>query len=147
MPARKGRPWPGSSSKSSNNTRSTKSVAKKPNKQKPPLANIKAMAAAREADAAWFEAHPRRSHRLRPAIVDELPGIDIEAVLGGTWIAIRQLMPGFRAKMVFTPSEPPADDEATAHAHFDLCLKHTNKWLPRSQIDAHIFAMSRGGRA
>ena len=103
------------------------------------------MAATSEADAAWFEAHPRRSHRLRPAIVDELPGI--EAVLGGTWIAIRQLMPGFRSKMVFTPSEPPPDDEATAHACFDLGLKHTNKWLPQAQIDAHICAMSRGRRA
>jgi hypothetical protein len=42
--------------------------------------NADAIGRASAADAAWFEAHPMRSHRLRPAIVDEMPGIGVEDV-------------------------------------------------------------------
>src|SRR5215469_6048033 len=53
---------------------------------------------ASEVDAAWFAANPQRTHRLRPAIADEAPGITVEAVIGGTWLAIRQVAPGLRIK-------------------------------------------------
>jgi hypothetical protein len=74
---------------------------------------------ARAADAAWFEGHPRRSHRLRPAVPHELPGLTTD-MAAGSWFVVRQVAPGVRIKMIFTPPAPPPDSEEIGHAMFDL---------------------------
>ncbi|MBV9825863.1 MAG: hypothetical protein JO001_09330 [Alphaproteobacteria bacterium] len=105
---------------------------------------------ASDGDAAWFAAHPDRSHRLRPAIINELPGISAADVAAGTWIAIRQLMPGFRIRTVFTPPSPPPDDESIAHALFDLAIeaqRSGNPHVPIGDILARADAMAPRGRA
>jgi hypothetical protein len=47
-----------------------------------------------------------------------MPRIGIEEVAGGIWIAVRQIQPGIRFKVPFTPREPPPGNEALAHAIF-----------------------------
>jgi len=107
------------------------------------------IARAREIDAAWFQAHPTRSHRLRRAIIGEMPGIDVEAVLGDTWVAVRQIKPGVRVKMPFTPptQDVPPESEALAHAIFDMCAKHAGRYAPQGELTRHVHALSHGGRA
>ena len=83
-------------------------------------------------DAAWFTAHPRRSHRVR----DEFPG-EFERASGGPvdFVVVRQIKPGQRIRVPFTLVECGADalgmmqalamrglndDEAAAHTLFDM---------------------------
>ena len=83
-------------------------------------------------DAAWFTAHPRRSHRVR----DGFPG-EFERASGGPvdFVVVRQIQPGLRIRAPFTLVECGADalgmmqalamrglndDEAAAHTLFDL---------------------------
>lgn len=60
------------------------------------------------ADAAWFAQHPKRRHRLRPA----LPG-EAEA---GAWIAAGTVAEGVRVRVSFIPPEPPPPGEAPEDA-------------------------------
>ena len=84
-------------------------------------------------DAAWFTAHPRRSHRVR----DGFPG-EFERASGGPvdFVVVRQIQPGLRIRASFTLAECGADalgmmqalalraldddDEAAAHTLFDM---------------------------
>lgn len=100
-------------------------------------------------DAAWFEARPRRSHRTRPAIPHELPGLTAE-MAEGTWIAVRQVLPGLRLRQIFTPPGPPPDVEAVAHALFDLITEHAvtgEREIMPEAIRARVAMLAAGGRA
>jgi hypothetical protein len=79
-------------------------------------------------DKEWFRSHPYRSHRLRRAIPGEIPGASAE-----TYIVVRQLAPGLRARGSFKPTGPLPSDEAPehiAHAVFDLIMKFPGRLLP-----------------
>jgi len=65
-------------------------------------------------DREWFASNPRRTHRVRLAHADEA------AVRGVRWVVVRQAQPGIRYRIgINLPFEPP-DEEALAHALFDL---------------------------
>lgn len=68
-----------------------------------------AMEAASETDRVWFEAHPRRSYRVRPHIPGEWPPGSMATPLRG-WCAytvVRQVMPGFRVRRSFSAEGEP----------------------------------------
>jgi hypothetical protein len=102
---------------------------------------------ASEDDADWFKGHPWRSHRLRPAIQHELPSL---SDIAGKWIAIQQVVPGLRVKVIFTPPSPPPDNEDIAHALFDLVHEHGAAGIseiPAETIMARAYTMSVRGRS
>lgn len=96
---------------------------------------------ASESDARWFEQHPNRAHRLRPAFRGEMRG--------DGWIAIRQIQPGLRIRAQFWPVGVPPLDEATAHSVFDLVIecKGTGRFVPPAEIRRRADMLDRGGRA
>ena len=109
------------------------------------------VADASAADAAWFAAHPQRSHRIRPAMARELPGLDDD--VADVWICIRQAAPGLRFRSVFTDYGTPLDSEAFGHAMFDTlaeCARKGSVWGTRISgrvIFERAMAMASGGRA
>ncbi len=78
-------------------------------------------------DAAWFQAHPDRAHRLRPLLKGELESFPAAAVPTALpsdheiQIVIRQVEPGQRIRMPFgrNLATPIPDIEAVTHALFD----------------------------
>jgi hypothetical protein len=78
-------------------------------------------------DAAWFEAHPDRSHRLRSLLGDEASASGFSA-LGAMpdrhemQILVRQVEPGKRMRLPFGRNldVPIPDDEPVLHALFDI---------------------------
>jgi hypothetical protein len=104
---------------------------------------------ARAADAAWFEAHPRRSHRLRPGIPHELPRLTAD-MAAGSWFVVRQVAPGMRIKAIFTPPGPPPDVEEIGHAMFDLIGEHAatgERLITLEEIHLRASLLAAGGRA
>lgn len=78
-------------------------------------------------DAAWFERHPKRSHRLRPVIGDEaeVSGFTFSTEMPSRHelqILVRQVEPGKRMRLPFGRNldVPIPDDEAVLHALFDV---------------------------
>ncbi|WHU03665.1 hypothetical protein [Sphingomonas sp. NIBR02145] len=78
-------------------------------------------------DAAWFENHPTRSHRLRPLIGDEaeVSGFTHSTLMPlrhEMQILVRQVEPGKRMRLSFGRNldVPIPDDEEVLHALFDL---------------------------
>jgi hypothetical protein len=105
--------------------------------------------AASEDDQLWFEAHPGRSHRLRPTVAYEFPGITPKDAAGG-WTVVRQLWPGCRIRLVCWPDAVPPNSEAGAHTLFDLLLDSARTGIDRIPPDAvarRIAAMTTGGCA
>ena len=84
-------------------------------------------------DAAWFAAHPKRSHRLRPLIANEgttIPSVYFESLPSEheVQIVVRQIEPGQRIRAPFgrNTAIPIPDDEEIIHAIFDVIFK-TNR--------------------
>jgi hypothetical protein len=78
-------------------------------------------------DAAWFDAHPDRSHRLRELIGDEaaVSGFRMEQQMPERHemqVLVRQIEPGKRARLPFGRNldVPIPDDETVLHALFDI---------------------------
>ncbi|MDR7155249.1 hypothetical protein J2W40_002071 [Sphingobium xenophagum] len=78
-------------------------------------------------DAAWFESHPDRSHRLRPLIGDEaqISGFSNNFAMPDRHvmqILVRQVEPGKRMRLPFGRNldESIPDDETVLHALFDI---------------------------
>jgi hypothetical protein len=103
-------------------------------------------------DAAWFAAHPGRSHRLRIAHPGEWP--EPEKV-GQSHTAVRQVDAGKRLRLGFTLPDhmPPAADahEEAAWAVFDLIWESRQRpgphEIPQAEIWARIQLLEKGGRA
>jgi hypothetical protein len=82
-------------------------------------------------DAAWFEAHPTRSHRVRPLITGEtttlLAPLRAFKIPDGHefQVLIRQVKPGVRLRMPFCKNNeiPVPDIEEVIHALFDIASK------------------------
>ena len=82
-------------------------------------------------DAAWFKAHPDRSHRLRPMLDGEpetLPAEIIKAEIPANHqleILVRQVQPSARIRAVFCRNKDIAipDQEEIIHAIFDTVAK------------------------
>ncbi|GEM_PF-3389268 len=78
-------------------------------------------------DAAWFEANPTRSHRLRPLLDGEREAMPTERAFGPMpaghelQVVVRQVEPGQRIRSFFgrNLAVPIPDDEAVIHALFD----------------------------
>ena len=62
---------------------------------------------ARELDRLWFQANPGRHHRIRRAIVGELPEATAE-----DYVVFRQVRPGVRIRVAFLLNKPLPDGEA-----------------------------------
>ena len=76
---------------------------------------------ASEADRLWFKAHPDRSHRLRPALVGECPGVTAEHL-----IVVCQVVPGLRFRRplrCWTPLPPGEAPEWFARGIFERCAR------------------------
>jgi hypothetical protein len=83
-------------------------------------------------DREWFRSRPYRSHRLRRATPDELPGLSAEA-----YIVVRQVAPGVRMRCSFEPiaSLPLGEaPEHIAHAMFDLIMESPGPLLSREEL-------------
>lgn len=74
-------------------------------------------------DADWFEKNPTRAHRIRLEFPGEFNG-QISAPPAGfvSIVVVRQLSPGFRLRSPLAHPKhfPIPEDEATAHALFDM---------------------------
>jgi hypothetical protein len=87
---------------------------------------------AKTLDKEWFRSHPHRSHRIRPAVAGEMPGANAE-----TYIVVRQLAPGVRMRVFFTPVGPFPEREAPehiAHAMFDLIRSAPGRMLSHQEL-------------
>jgi len=73
-------------------------------------------------DSLWFEAHPKRSYLLRPVVPGE---ILVPAPAPYVYAAVRQIMPGARARL-FVAHDKPVTDWSEQHAadqwHFAASL-------------------------
>ena len=81
----------------------------------------------KDADAAWFEQHPKRSHRARLVMPGEADKEAAEAPEGcELLLLIRQVEPGTRLKAGFymRASMPMPDDEMLAHVLFEVASGH-----------------------
>jgi hypothetical protein len=65
---------------------------------------------AAELDKEWFKVNPHRSHRIRCAVADELPG-----VVSGDYVVVRQLWRGLRLRWPFVADKPLPTGEAPEH--------------------------------
>ena len=82
-------------------------------------------------DAAWFKAHPDRSHRLRPMLEGEAETLPVEITKAEIpanhelEILVRQVAPGARIRTVFCRNAEIAipDQEEIIHAIFDTVAK------------------------
>ncbi len=70
---------------------------------------------ASERDRMFFERHPDRTHRLRPARAGELPGLDVP-VRGWSFVLVKQVARGFRVRVPFVAPDLILDTEARAKA-------------------------------
>lgn len=87
---------------------------------------------AKTLDKEWFRSHPHRSHRIRRAVAGEIPGANAE-----TYIVVRQLAPGVRMRVFFTPVGPSPEGEAPehiAHAMFDLIRSAPGRMLSHQEL-------------
>ena len=107
---------------------------------------IAACDGASDGDRDWFNVHRDRSHRIRPAIAFELPGLAIKQY-EGSWIVVRQLPPGVRARLWFCSEDQVPDVEPVAHAVFDLLLERGFDPVSFGTIAARALAMCSGGLA
>jgi len=78
-------------------------------------------------DAAWFETHRDRSHRLRPLIGDEAKISGFQSITSipprhETQVLVRQVAPGQRMRLPFVRNldMPIPDNETALHALFDI---------------------------
>lgn len=111
----------------------------------------------KEDDAAWFEKHPQRSHRLRSLIGDEAEQCGFNA-LGQMpprheiQVVVRQVQPGARIRTPFgrNLAMPIPDEEAVIHALFDVLQagpQSGNRVIPATTLLPLIAAYSgRGSR-
>lgn len=79
----------------------------------------------KRADAAFFNANPKRAHRLRPEFSGEHASSgELEALLPGHefYVLVRQVMPGVRVRLhlQWKIDIPIPDSEALVHALYDL---------------------------
>jgi hypothetical protein len=107
--------------------------------------------AASKDDAAWFKAHPHRSHRLRrPHDVElqEAMAPTIAPASAIPYVVVRQVQPGFRLRLpIWSDIEVP-ETETIGHALFDLLVKHSPEHpLPMTKVAALLLEYARGGRA
>jgi hypothetical protein len=83
-------------------------------------------------DREWFRSHPYRSHRLRRAILGEVPGVTAQS-----YVVVRQVMPGIRMRCYFKTIGPLPSDEAPehiAHAMYDLIMTFPGSVLPLQEV-------------
>jgi hypothetical protein len=90
-----------------------------------PAPVLDAIDAASEDDRLWFEAHPRRQHRIRPYRPGEgPPGYETpQPRLGWRWfVVVRQLRAGVRMRLSFQAEGQPATGEHAAARIFQIAL-------------------------
>jgi hypothetical protein len=107
--------------------------------------------AASRDDAAWFKAHPHRSHRLRRPYDVELQEAVAPTIAPASavpYIVVRQVRPGYRLRLpIWSDIEMP-DIESMGHALFDLAVRHSPEHpLPMVKIASRALEYARGGRA
>ena len=93
-----------------------------------------------EGDAAWFEAHPRRSHRVREYVQGELHPTHNRPPKRDGWrlaVVVRQVEPGVRIRAAFWILDPwSLNDvpEPVAAALFDWTFKGLDTGVPGGPI-------------
>jgi hypothetical protein len=107
--------------------------------------------AASEDDAAWFEAHPHRTHHVRRPHEIELSetrppaGTPASALPS---VIVRQVQPGFRLRMLIWSDIEVPDTEATGHALFDLLIAQPlRRSLSSATVAAVVLKYACGSRA
>jgi hypothetical protein len=107
------------------------------------LVDANAVTTATKMDKAWFKSHPNRSHRIRRAVAGEVPGTTATE----SYVAVRQVVPGFRYRRFFDTTVPLPEDEAPehiAHAIYDLVDKHRGGTVPPHEIAQRIHSYGLG---
>jgi hypothetical protein len=107
------------------------------------LVDDKAQTAAAKLDKAWFESHPNRSHRIRHAVAGEAPGTTTTE----PYVAVRQVVPGFRLRRFFAMAVPLPEDEAPehiAHAFYDVLEEHPGGPIFAQDLNQRIHAYGLG---
>ena len=96
----------------------------------------------KDEDRAWFEQNPKRSHRARMPLPGEADKETAMAPAGHVLIMLlRQVEPGTRLKAGFYLNAellPVPDDEATAHALFEVAVRHEAVPPSRQALSALI---------
>jgi hypothetical protein len=88
---------------------------------------------ASDLDKEWFKANPNRSHRIRPAITDELPDDTSTHVA-----VVRQIFPGLRIRLLYvphTPLPPGEGPEWIARALFNRFTRPPETFSPSFRMD------------
>ena len=88
---------------------------------------------ASDLDKEWSKVNPHRSHRIRRAIADELPGATSKHVA-----VVRQILPGFRIRLLFVPTKPLPPGEGPewiAQALFNRFTKPPETFSPSFRMD------------
>jgi hypothetical protein len=78
---------------------------------------------ASEDDRQWFLEHPDRNFRVRPYVSGEMPMDPIARPNWGQYVAVRQVVPGVRVRMVFMAEGQPNTGENGAARLFAMCLE------------------------
>jgi hypothetical protein len=104
--------------------------------------------AASKDDAAWFKAHPHRSHRVRRPRDVEVNETMPPAASTILYVVVRQVRPGHRIRMVIWSGMEVPDTEVFGHALFDLLHQHPpSQPVPMATVAALQLEYARGGRA
>lgn len=113
--------------------------------------------AASALDKNWFAKNPGRSHRVRPALPDEVPGASPHTIW---FVAVRQIATGIRLRQPFefmgsadaaAAWNVAALTDNDAHAVFDVAFEAArrgdDKIVPFATVIAHAAMLGNGGRA
>ena len=106
--------------------------------------------AASQDDAAWFEAHPNRSHRIRWSHKVELEETVRPATASASSIpytVVRQVRPGHRLQLSCWSASELTDTEALGHALFVLLLEPFQQPAPGVKVGILYRAHDRGDQA
>ena len=107
------------------------------------LVDDNAQTTAAKLDKSWFESHPNRSHRIRHAVAGEAP----RTASTEPYVAVRQVVPGFRLRRFFAMAVPLPEDEAPehiAHAFYDVLEEHPGGPIFAQDLDQRIHAYGLG---
>jgi hypothetical protein len=90
----------------------------------------------KDADREWFERNPSRAHRVRMPFPSEFNDVPFEKTIAGSdtcpdghtlIVLVKQVEPGARLRGAFYLSNhllPVPDDEAVAHALYEVAMQH-----------------------
>jgi len=101
-------------------------------------------------DRSWFERNPKRSHRVRMPFPGEIDNVVVGTPVGRVLIMlVRQIEPGRRLRGAIAINAdwlPLSDDEAVAHALFEVAVKREAAPPDSEALDALVQKYAMPGK-